>query len=83
VQAFVKWSLSELTKLMSRSRVCHVIIVDRFLHSDMRIFLRAAETRVSQAFPEVADLHPVLHAMCRKAVSQTVRSHLGIDAREL
>jgi hypothetical protein len=46
----------------------HVVIINRFLHRDMRIFLRRAEIDVPQAFGKLANLHPVLHAMCRKAV---------------
>jgi len=37
----------------------HIIIIHRFLLRDMRIFLRAAETRMNQAFPKLADFHPV------------------------
>lgn len=63
--------------------MCHIVIVDRFLHRDMRIFLRAAKTRMAQGLPEFTDFHPVLHEVSRERVSQAVRSHFGVDASEL
>jgi hypothetical protein len=38
---------------------------------------------MSQAFAKLAYLHPVLHAVSRKAMTQAVRTRLGIDAGEL
>ena len=69
--------------MISCPRVRHVVVINRFLLRDVRIFLCRAEACVAQTFGKLADLHAVLHTVSRERVTQAVRSHLGVDTWDL